>query len=100
MWAVQALAKAGTLGIVGVYPPTVTRFPIGEAMNKNLTLKMGNCPHRRYIPDLIELVRTKAVDPCQILSHEKPIADAIEAYKAFDRRLPAWIKVELEPTRR
>ncbi|MBO9539458.1 glutathione-dependent formaldehyde dehydrogenase [bacterium] len=100
MWAVQALAKAGTLAIVGVYPPTVTRFPIGEAMNKNLTIKMGNCPHRRYLPELIELVRTNAINPAEILSQQKPLANAIDAYKAFDKREPDWIKVELEPSAR
>ena len=36
-WAVQSLAKAGTLSVVGVYPETMTRFPIGVAMMKNLT---------------------------------------------------------------
>src|SRR5690554_917329 len=54
-WAVKALAKAGTLAIVGVYADSSHSFPIGAAMNKNLTIKMGNCPHRRYIPELIEL---------------------------------------------
>jgi threonine dehydrogenase-like Zn-dependent dehydrogenase len=49
-WAVEAVAKAGTIGIIGVYPPTMERYPIGAAMNKNLTLRMGNCNHRRYIP--------------------------------------------------
>jgi threonine dehydrogenase-like Zn-dependent dehydrogenase len=29
-WAVQALAKAGTLSIIGVYPPTDSFFPIGN----------------------------------------------------------------------
>jgi threonine dehydrogenase-like Zn-dependent dehydrogenase len=46
-WAVEALAKAGTLSIIGVYPPTVRDFPIGEAMNKNLTIRMGNCHQGR-----------------------------------------------------
>ncbi|MNY11162.1 hypothetical protein D3C86_1441770 [compost metagenome] len=78
----------------------MTRFPIGEAMNKNLTIKMGNCPHRRYIPALIELVRTNAVNPAEILSQQKPLANAIDAYKAFDKREPDWIKVELEPSAR
>ena len=47
------------------------RFPIGEAMNKNLTLKMGNCNHRKYIPQLLELVRTGAVDPTQVLTQRR-----------------------------
>jgi threonine dehydrogenase-like Zn-dependent dehydrogenase len=50
LWSVMGLAKAGTLAIIGVYPPTARRFPIGMAMNKNLSLRMGNCPHRKYLP--------------------------------------------------
>ncbi len=96
-WAVQALAKAGTLAIIGVYPPTDTTFPIGEAMNKNLTIKMGNCNHRRYLPRLVELVRTGAVDPTAILTTTEPLTEAVEAYKAFDSRSPGWIKVQLRP---
>jgi threonine dehydrogenase-like Zn-dependent dehydrogenase len=97
-WAVQALAKAGTLSIIGVYPETARTFPIGEAMNKNLTIKMGNCNHRRYLPKLIELVRSHVVDPTQVLSQREPLVDAIDAYKAFDLRQPGWMKVKLEPT--
>jgi threonine dehydrogenase-like Zn-dependent dehydrogenase len=96
-WAVQALAKAGTLSIVGVYPQTAQNFPIGMAMNKNLTIKMGNCNHRRYIPKLVDLVAAGVVDPTQILSHVEPVTAAIEAYKQFDLRKPGWIKVELKP---
>ncbi|TSC29292.1 zinc-dependent alcohol dehydrogenase [Corallococcus sp. Z5C101001] len=96
-WAVQALAKAGTLSIIGVYPQTMNAFPIGEAMNKNLTLRMGNCNHRKYVPKLLELVRSGAVDPTAILSHVKSMASAIDAYRNFDLRKPGWVKVELEP---
>src|SRR5690606_40002389 len=70
-WAVEGLAKAGTLAIIGVYPRQARSFPIGLAMNKNLTLKMGNCPHRRYIPKLIELVVSGAIDPAQILTQDR-----------------------------
>lgn len=96
-WAVEAVAKAGTIAIIGVYPPTMKAFPIGEAMNKNLTLNMGNCHHRRYAPQLIELVRTGAIDPTAILTKAEPLQSVIEAYEAFDRREPGWIKVELKP---
>jgi threonine dehydrogenase-like Zn-dependent dehydrogenase len=98
-WAVEALAKAGTLGIIGVYPETARTFPIGMAMNKNLTVKMGNCHHRRYIPMLIDLVRRGTIDPSKILTQTEPLTSAIEAYKAFDTRRPGWMKVKLEPVR-
>jgi threonine dehydrogenase-like Zn-dependent dehydrogenase len=98
-WAVETLAKAGTLGIIGVYPPTDRFFPIGAAMNKNLTINMGNCNHRTYIPKLLEMVDGGTVDPTQVLSHVEPMSDVIEAYKQFDLRRPGWIKVELRPGR-
>ena len=95
-WAVQAVAKAGTISIIGVYGE-LDSFPIGDAMEKNLTLTMGNCNHRRYLPHLIELVRTGGLDPAEILTQVEPMTSVIEAYKAFDKREPAWIKVKLEP---
>ncbi|TMA83411.1 MAG: glutathione-dependent formaldehyde dehydrogenase [Deltaproteobacteria bacterium] len=97
VWAVEAVAKAGTLAIIGVYPPSARAFPIGQAMNKNLTLQMGNCNHRKYIAMLVDLVRSGAVDPTHVLTQIAPLSSAVEAYKAFDQRQPGWIKVELQP---
>lgn len=96
-WAVEALSKAGQLSIIGVYPPTDRVFPIGKAMNKNLTIKMGNCNHRRYYATLIDLVRSGVIDPLEILTQVEPMQGAIQAYEAFDQRQPGWIKVELDP---
>jgi threonine dehydrogenase-like Zn-dependent dehydrogenase len=95
--AVRCLRGAGSLGIIGVYPPEVESFPIGEAMNKNLSVKLGNCPHRRYIPKLIEFVQSGRVDPSKVLTQEGELTQAIQAYKAFDKRANGWIKVELNP---
>jgi hypothetical protein len=95
-WSVEAVAKAGTVSIIGVYGEK-NNFPIGEAMNKNLTVTMGNCNHRRYIPQLVGLVRMGDLVPSEILTQVEPMTSAIEAYKAFDKREPGWIKVKLEP---
>jgi threonine dehydrogenase-like Zn-dependent dehydrogenase len=96
-WGVQALAKAGTLSVIGVYPETMTRFPIGMAMMKNLTVQMGNCPHRKYIPLLIDAVVAGKANPLKVLTEVEPMTDAISAYKAFDKRKSGWVKVELKP---
>lgn len=96
-WAVEGVCKAGTVAIIGVYPQQMKAFPLGQAMMKNLTLQMGNCNHRKYIPILVELVRSGMVDPVQVLSNVEPLTGVIEAYKAFDRRRPGWIKVEIVP---
>lgn len=98
-WAVEGVAKAGTVSIIGVYPMTATSFPIGAAMNKNLTLRMGNCNHRKYIPHLVELTRIGRIDPTRLLTKVEPMESAIAAYEAFDARQPGWLKVELTPQR-
>jgi threonine dehydrogenase-like Zn-dependent dehydrogenase len=97
-WAVETVAKAGTLSIIGVYPETAQSFPIGQAMEKNLTLKMGNCNHRKYIPKLVELVRSGVIDPPEILTNVEPLTNVLDAYRQFDLRQPGWIKVKLEPS--
>lgn len=97
-WAVDISAKAGVIGIVGVYPSNDRFFPIGRAMNRNLSVGMGNCPHRRYIPMLVELVRSGAVDPRRVLTQQAPLGSAIDAYRHFDRREAGWMKVELLPS--
>ncbi|MGC3973666.1 MAG: zinc-dependent alcohol dehydrogenase [Nitrospira sp.] len=96
-WAVEALAKAGTLGIIGVYPPAARVFPIGSAMNKNLAVNMGNCHHRRYIPHLLRLIRNGSVNPRVVLTQRGPLSAVLAAYRALDEREEGWIKVKLEP---
>ncbi len=96
-WAVQSLAKAGTLSIIGVYPETVRFFPIGAVMNKNLTVNAGNCPHKRYIPMLLDMIETGAFDPSKVLTQVEAFPSVVDAYKAFDLHQPDWIKVELKP---
>jgi threonine dehydrogenase-like Zn-dependent dehydrogenase len=96
-WAVESVCKAGTLSIVGVYPPHDRFFPIGKAMAKNLTIKSGDCNHRRYVPTLINLIMSGVVDPSKILTQREPIGSVIDAYKAFDTRQEGWVKVELRP---
>lgn len=95
-WATQAVAKAGTLGIIGVYPPQHEAFPVGEAMNANLTVKMGNCNHRKYVPGLLSKVAAGQVDPTTVWTQQETIPTALQAYEAFDRREPGWTKVTLE----
>jgi len=95
-WSLEAVAKAGTISIIGVYGE-VDSYPIGKAMEKNLTLTMGNCNHRRYIPHLVELVRNGTFNPAEILTQREPMTSVIDAYKAFDKREPGWVKVKLEP---
>jgi threonine dehydrogenase-like Zn-dependent dehydrogenase len=94
-WSVELAAKAGTIGIVGVYPPQSDRFPIGEAMQKNLTLQMGNCNHRRYLPRLVDMVASGVLDPTPLITRWATSENVLDAYENFDRREHGWTKVAL-----
>lgn len=96
-WSVETLAKAGTLSIIGVYPLTDKTFPIGAAMNKNMTIRMGNCNHRKYLPRLVKLVRNGSFDPTSLITRVSKMESVIDAYEAFDTRQPGRLKVELIP---
>ena len=96
-WAVEAVAKAGRIGIIGVYSPQLTHYPIGAAMNKNLTVRMGNCNHRAVTPPLIDLVASGLFDPTAFITQHAGIADALDAYRSFDRREEGWVKTVLDP---
>lgn len=96
-WAVQSVAKAGTVSIIGVYPPTLESFPVGEMMNKNLTVRTGNCNHRKYLPHLIDLVRSGVIHPEEFFTKRQPLTSVIDAYHHFDQHEEGWLKVKLEP---
>lgn len=96
-WSVEMVAKAGTVSLIGVYPPTVEHFPIGQAFMKNVSLNMGNCNHRKYLPKLVELVQSGAVAPTDFISQRQPMESAADAFRTFERREPGWLKVELRP---
>jgi threonine dehydrogenase-like Zn-dependent dehydrogenase len=69
--------------------------PIGKAMGKNLTVKMGNCNHRKYIPLLLDWVKEGSFDPLPFITQKLPFDDIINGYKHFDKRDDNWIKVIL-----
>jgi threonine dehydrogenase-like Zn-dependent dehydrogenase len=95
LWAVDAIAKSGTLSIIGVYPTQFESFPLGKAFDRNLTINMGVCHHRRYIPKLIRLVSAGEVDPTLVMTRQEQLISATEAYESFDRRQNGWLQVEL-----
>ncbi|MEH0109698.1 zinc-dependent alcohol dehydrogenase [Tersicoccus sp. MR15.9] len=94
-WSVGSVAKGGRLGIIGVYPPSMTSFPIGQAMNKNLIIKMGNCNHHTVTPPLLDIVASGLFDPTKLITQHEPLTSAVEAYESFDRREEGWLKTEL-----
>ncbi len=92
-WAADAVAKGGVVSIIGVYTELLETFPIGKAMEKNLTITIGNCNHKKYIPELLERVQKGEINLVPFISHMLPLDQAVHAYKEFDKRSEGWLKV-------
>jgi threonine dehydrogenase-like Zn-dependent dehydrogenase len=96
-WAIGAVRKGGTVSIIGVYGPPWNLVPIGTAMNKGLTLRMGQCSVRRYMPALLEHIRDGRIDAKAVISHRLPLEDAPKGYHMFANKQDDCIKCVLLP---
>lgn len=97
IWCVESVRKSGVVSIIGVYPQTAKFFPVGAAMQKGLTVRAANCSHRKYMPQLIELIEGTGFHPSSILTNTGMLVDAVSCYKHFDKREAGWVKVEMFP---
>jgi threonine dehydrogenase-like Zn-dependent dehydrogenase len=95
--AIMCCRKGGTLSIPGVYIGLLDKLPFGAAMNKGLTMKMGQTHMHRYMGPLLERIRKDEIDPSFVVTHRMKLEDAPGAYKTFRDKKDGCIKVVLKP---
>jgi threonine dehydrogenase-like Zn-dependent dehydrogenase len=96
-WAINSARKGGRISIVGVYGPTFNLVPIGNALNKGLTLRMNQASVRRHLPRLIEHIQAGHLRPRDIITHRVPLEEVADAYHLFSSKLDHCIKTVLIP---
>lgn len=89
--------KAGTVSIPGVYVGLLDNVPFGAAMNKGLTLKMGQTHMQKYMRPLLAMIEAGKFDPSAIVTHRLPLDRAPEAYETFRDKKDGCVKVVLRP---
>jgi len=95
--AIFCCRKAGTVSVPGVYVGMIDKFPFGGAMNKGLTIKMGQTHVQRYTKPLLEKIERGEIDPSFVITHSVPLEQAPDAYKTFRDKEDGCIKVVLKP---
>lgn len=95
--AIKACRKGGTVSIPGVYTSNVKDFPMGPAMNKALSFKMGQTHVQRYLPRLLSLIEEGKIDPSFVITHNVSLSEAPAAYKMFNEKKNNCVKVVLHP---
>lgn len=96
-WAINSVRKGGTVSIVGVYGPTFSAVPMGNAVNKGLTLRMNQASVKRHLPRLIEHIQSGRIEPRRVITHRFALEEVADAYHTFSSKLDNCIKPVLLP---
>ncbi|MEA2726464.1 MAG: hypothetical protein QOF70_939 [Acetobacteraceae bacterium] len=88
---------AGVISIPGVYGGLVDKIPMGQAMNKGLTWRMGQTHVNRWTDDLLRLIEEGQIDPSFVITHIVPLEKGPQMYRVFRNKQDSCIKVVLKP---
>ncbi len=96
--AIDIVRRGGTLSISGVYGGMIDPLPMLQIFDKQLTLRMGQANVKRWIDDLMPLLRDE--DPLgvdDLMTHRIPLIQAPDAYAMFQKKKDGAIKVVFTP---
>jgi threonine dehydrogenase-like Zn-dependent dehydrogenase len=93
MQAIRATRAGGHVGYVGVAHGV--ELPGQELFFSHAHLHGGPAPVREYLPELIDLIWNRKIDPGKVFDQELPLDEAAAGYAAMDERRA--IKVLLRP---
>ncbi|BBX71383.1 zinc-dependent alcohol dehydrogenase family protein [Mycolicibacterium psychrotolerans] len=93
MQAIRSTRPGGHVGYVGVSHDVT--LPGEELFMSHVHLHGGPAPVRRFLPDLIERIWQRTINPGRVFDLELPLGDAAAGYRAMDTR--AATKVLLRP---
>lgn len=93
MQAIHATRPGGHVGYVGVAHDVA--LPGMDLFFSHVHLHGGPAPVRRFLPDLIERIWTRQIEPGRVFDLELPLEQAPAGYRAMDTRQA--IKVLLRP---
>ncbi|TIU14844.1 MAG: glutathione-dependent formaldehyde dehydrogenase, partial [Mesorhizobium sp.] len=88
---------AGVISIAGVYSGLVDKIPMGQAMNKGLTFRMGQTHVNRWTDDLMRRIEEGQIDPSFVITHTAGLEQGPEMYKIFRDKQDSCVKVVLKP---
>lgn len=96
-WAINGVKKGGIVSIVGVYGPIDSLIPIGNVVNKGITIRANQASVKRLLPRLIDHVQSGVLNPKGLITHRIPLEEVSDAYHIFSSKLDNCIKTVLVP---
>jgi threonine dehydrogenase-like Zn-dependent dehydrogenase len=87
----------GVISIPGVYGGFDDKIPMGQLMNKGLTVRTGQTHVNRWTEDLLHRIEDGQIDPSFVITHTVELDRGPEMYKVFRDKQDSCIKVVLKP---
>ena len=84
MQAIRSTRPGGHVGFVGV--SHAVEIPGEELFYSHVHLHGGPAPVRRFLPDLIDKIWNREIEPGKVFDLELPLEQAAEGYRAMDER--------------
>jgi threonine dehydrogenase-like Zn-dependent dehydrogenase len=84
MQAIRATRPGGHVGYVGVAHDVT--LPGDDLFFSHVHLHGGPAPVRRFLPQLIDLIGNREIDPGKVFDLAIPLGDVAEGYRAMDER--------------
>jgi len=94
--AILACRKGGRLSIPGVYGGFADKFPLGQLMEKGLTVKSGQTHVQKYTKPLLKLIEEGKIDTTFMISHHASLEDAPQMYKHWHDDQDSYTKIVLK----
>jgi len=92
--AMRAVRPGGHVGFVGVSHGVVISGR--ELFFAGIHLHGGPAPVRRFLPELIQLIWDRAIDPGKVFDLTLPLGEAAEGYRAMDERRAIKVLLTLD----
>jgi threonine dehydrogenase-like Zn-dependent dehydrogenase len=87
----------GIISIPGVYGGLADKIPLGQLMNKGLTIRSGQTHVNRWTDDLLRRIEEGQIDPSFVITHTVSLEQGPEMYRVFRDKQDSCIKVVLKP---
>lgn len=94
--AILACRKGGRVSIPGVYGGFADKFPLGQVMEKGLTIRTGQTHVQKYTKPLLELIEQGKLDTTFLISHREPLERAAEMYRHWHDEQDIYTKIVLK----
>lgn len=93
----RAVRRGGRVSILGVYGTDYDNFPLGQMLDKGISVFTGQAPVHNYIDRLLSHIQNGDLKTDDIITHRLPLSEIAHGYEIFNKKQDDCVKVVLHP---